>query len=46
MNKNDFLFINNLIIKKWLSFIHDEILARCAGRAEFGARALGTDPNC
>ena len=42
MNNNDFLFINNFNHKKVAKLLYaDEILARCVGKAEFGARALG-----
>lgn len=42
MNKDDFLLIKNFSNKKAAKLLaRDEILARCIGRAEFGARALG-----
>lgn len=40
--KNDFRLINNFDNKKAATLLaRDEIISRCIGRAEFGARALG-----
>ncbi len=42
MNKDDFTLIENFNNKMAAKLLErDEILARCVGRAEFGARALG-----
>ena len=40
--KNDFVIVSNFSNKKAAKLLEkDEIISRCVGRAEFGARALG-----